>query len=175
MLNIYITNLGKYNEGELIGEWLTLPATEEELEVVLNSIGISDKPDKDGNYYEEYFITDYESDLNIEVGEYDNINELNDMAQQIEDMDEYDKEIITALMSNGDTFEEAIEHKDDCIIYYGCEDMEDVARQYADETGLLDSIPEDLRFYFDFKTFGRDMGFEGTFIFTDNGNCVQVY
>ncbi|MEE7988226.1 antirestriction protein ArdA, partial [Clostridioides difficile] len=31
MLNIYITNLGKYNEGELIGEWAELPVNEEEL------------------------------------------------------------------------------------------------------------------------------------------------
>ena len=32
MLRIYLTNLGKYNEGELIGEWLDLPCTDEELE-----------------------------------------------------------------------------------------------------------------------------------------------
>ena len=31
MINIFITNLGKYNEGELIGEWVTLPISEEEL------------------------------------------------------------------------------------------------------------------------------------------------
>ena len=27
MLNVWIGNLGKYNEGELIGEWLELPVS----------------------------------------------------------------------------------------------------------------------------------------------------
>ncbi|WP_413788539.1 antirestriction protein ArdA, partial [Providencia stuartii] len=25
MISVFITNLGKYNEGELVGEWLELP------------------------------------------------------------------------------------------------------------------------------------------------------
>ena len=28
----YITNLGKYNEGELVGEWVKFPTTSEELQ-----------------------------------------------------------------------------------------------------------------------------------------------
>lgn len=27
MMNIYLTNLGKYNEGQLIGEWVELPVS----------------------------------------------------------------------------------------------------------------------------------------------------
>jgi len=53
--------------------------------------------------------------------------------------------------------------------------MTDVAEQYAEETGLLDSIPENLRYYFDFEAYGRDMRIEGTFVFTNNGNCVQIF
>lgn len=34
MLKIYLTNLGKYNEGYLIGEWVTLPIDDDELEEV---------------------------------------------------------------------------------------------------------------------------------------------
>lgn len=29
MFNIYVTNLGKYNEGYLIGEWVSLPTSNE--------------------------------------------------------------------------------------------------------------------------------------------------
>ena len=36
----FITNLGKYNEGELIGEWLKFPTTPEELQNVFERIGI---------------------------------------------------------------------------------------------------------------------------------------
>lgn len=49
---IFVTNLGKYNEGELIGEWLKLPFTDDELKNLLNRIGISDKPDEHGRCYE---------------------------------------------------------------------------------------------------------------------------
>jgi hypothetical protein len=31
MINVFITNLGKYNEGYLIGEWIALPADKEDV------------------------------------------------------------------------------------------------------------------------------------------------
>ena len=33
----FITNLGKYNEGELVGEWVKFPTTSEELQKVFIS------------------------------------------------------------------------------------------------------------------------------------------
>ena len=60
------------------------------------------------------------------------------------------------------------------ITFEGCNSMEDVAYQYADETGLLNSIPDDLRCYFDFEAFGRDMDINGHFIETDSG-YIEIY
>lgn len=34
MMKIYLTNLGKYNEGQLVGEWVELPVSQEELKEV---------------------------------------------------------------------------------------------------------------------------------------------
>ena len=34
----YITNLGKYNEGELVGEWVKFPTTSEDLKKYLNEL-----------------------------------------------------------------------------------------------------------------------------------------
>ena len=53
--------------------------------------------------------------------------------------------------------------------------MADVTEIYADETGLLDKIPDNLRGYFDFKAFGRDMEIEGTFIYIGNGTYVEFF
>lgn len=39
MLRVFLTNLGKYNEGELVGEWLELPAAEEEVQAAFRRIG----------------------------------------------------------------------------------------------------------------------------------------
>ena len=167
MIRIYLTNLGKYNEGELVGKWVDLPTTNG-FEEHLEEIGINEE-------YEEWFITDYETDITgLKVGEYDSIEDLNELAETLEDLDEYEREIVEAMISEGYDLEEALEKKDDCMIYHDCNDMTDVAEQYAEETGLLDSIPENLRYYFDFEAYGRDMGIEGTFVFTNNGNCVRI-
>lgn len=175
MLRIFLTNLGKYNEGKLIGKWVELPYADDELEAVKQRIGISNEPDENGNYYEEWFITDYETDIHgLKVGEYDDLDELNELAETLDNLDEYEREIVEAMISEGYSLDDALDRKDDCIIYYNCEDMEDVAREYAEETGLLDSIPENLQSYFDFEAYGRDMSFEGHFVFTDKGNCVQI-
>jgi len=61
MIEAYITNLGKYNEGHLRGEYLKFPATTEEVQTLLSRIGI------DGVMYEEYFITDYKHNLQLAV------------------------------------------------------------------------------------------------------------
>ena len=53
MLNIYVANLGKYNEGKLVGEWTSLPITEEALDTLYKRIGISEEPDENGCIYEE--------------------------------------------------------------------------------------------------------------------------
>lgn len=167
-MKIYLTNLGKYNEGYLIGEWVDLPISNEELQKVLDRIGINEE-------YEEYFITDSETDLDgIEIGEYSNLDDLNEMAETLESLDDDEKEVVDAIMSEGYSLEEALEKKEDCIVYCDCSDMEDVAREYAEQTGLLNSIPENLQSYFDFEAYGRDMSYEGTFVFTNNGNCVQI-
>ena len=176
MLKIYVTNLGKYNEGFLIGKWLELPATEEEIEKTLEEIGISDEPDENGIYYEEYFITDYETDMDgLKVSEYSNIDDLNELAETIDDLDEDEKEIVNAIIGEGYSLEDAIDKKDDVMIYYNCSNMEQVAEDYAEQVGLLNDIPESLRYYFDFEAYGRDMSFEGHFVFTDSGNCIQIF
>lgn len=168
MLNIFVTNLGKYNEGHLIGEWVELPVSEEELQAVYARIGINE-------YYEEVFITDYETDISgLEIGEYDNISNLNNFATELDNLDDSDKEVVGALISYGYDLEEALDKKDDCYIFYNVGDMADVAERYCDECGILDEIPDHLRGYFDYEAYGRDMSFEGTFVFTDNGNCVEI-
>ena len=98
MMNVFVTNLGKYNEGELIGEWVELPVSEEDLKKVFQRIGISNEPGENGNYYEEYFITDYECDF-YRVGEYESIDTLNEMAEKMEELDEEQQDVVKAMIS----------------------------------------------------------------------------
>ena len=164
MIKIFLTNLGKYNEGSIVGEWLELPATQEEIDTCLNNISINAE-------YEEYFISDFESDIDgLHIGEYENLERLNTIAETLEDVD---TEIIEALIYHGYPLEDIESKVDDCIIWYGCDDMSPVAELYADEIGLLDNIPDNFKRYFDYEAFGRDMDLEGRFYFA-NGNCIQI-
>lgn len=91
----FITNLGKYNEGALVGEWVKFPTTAEELKKVFERIGIGAKDDF-GQTYEEWFITDYDcyvDGLYDLLGEYANLDELNYLASKLDDMsqDEYER------------------------------------------------------------------------------------
>ena len=73
LFEAYITNLGKYNEGELVGETLKFPTTKEEVQGLLKRIGV------DGVRYEEFFITSFDGDvlgLYDYLTEYENLDEL---------------------------------------------------------------------------------------------------
>lgn len=170
MMNIYLTNLGKYNEGELIGEWVELPVSQEELQKVFERIGINEE-------YGEYCITDYECDF-YEVGEYESLDALNEMAERIEELDEEESEVVKVLMSElGYTLDEAIDkvNSGDYTIYSDCDDMTDIAYQVVDECGYLNNVPDNVARYFDYESFGRDLGIEGTYIFTDDNNAIEIF
>ena len=113
-MRIYIANLGKYNEGELVGAWFTPPVDFEE---VKERIGLNDE-------YEEYAIHDYE--LPFEIDEYTPIEEVNRLCEMVEDLPEYIQEELSELQSYFGSIEELCEHEDDIICHSGCDDMADV-------------------------------------------------
>lgn len=179
-MKIYLTNLGKYNGGELVGEWVSLPIDEEELNAVFDRIMIchDDKMyyDEVGCPYEEYFITDYECDF-YQIGEYEDLDSLNEMAEELKNLDDDQEEIVKIFMSEyGYSLEDAAEkvNNGDYIIYSNCDNMTDVAYQVVEECGYLNNIPETVACYFDYEAFGRDLGLEGNFSFMDNGDCVEI-
>lgn len=129
ILSVFITNLGKYNEGYLIGEWVDLPTSEEYLNEVFERIGINEE-------YEEYFITDYESDFGIKIGEYENIRELN---EKLEDLDEEDAEKVGAMLESGwfRDLDEVIEELDNYTFY------EDITAEEYEENLINDCYDVD--------------------------------
>ena len=164
-LRIYLTNLGKYNEGELVGEWVDLPIDEDELQEVFKRIGISDKPDPEtGSIYEEYFITDYESDIGISVGEYDSLSHLNEIAEAIEDLDDWDLQIFKNAVEAGyiDADDILDFDPDRFRLYEGVYSDDELGATIIDEIyGGLSELPKDvLEDNFDYEGFGRDCRLE---------------
>ena len=172
----FITNLGKYNEGELVGEWVKFPTTAEELKKVFDRIGIGQK-DEFGQPYEEWFITDYDcyvGALYDKLGEYENLDELNYLASKLDEMGEGEYAQFQAAMEVGDhsgSLQEIINLTDnlDCYdLYPSIQDYDDLGRYYIDELDAM-QVPEHLRNYIDYEAYGRDVALEESGDFTDLG------
>ena len=172
----FITNLGKYNEGELVGEWVKFPTTAEELKKVFDRIGIGQKDDF-GQPYEEWFITDYDcyvGALYDKLGEYENLDELNYLASKLDEMGEGEYAQFQAAMEVGDhsgSLQEIINLTDnlDCYdLYPSIQDYDDLGRYYIDELDAM-QVPEHLRNYIDYEAYGRDVALEEGGDFTDLG------
>ena len=174
-ISAYITNLGRYTEGELVGKWVNFPTTENEMQEVLREIGI------DGIQYEEIFITDYESDIDglcDGLGEYENLSTLNYLAAKVQDAD-CSTEELEAVLAYGEYTGSAAEiisllDQLDCFVLYEGIDNDYALGEYlVSETGLL---PEDdfLSRYFDYEAYGRDVQMEEGGMYSAHGYIALI-
>lgn len=156
----FITNLGKYNEGYLIGKYIKFPINSEELSKALKEIGINE-------YYEEWFFTDYDGTYPRAVydmlGEYTSIAEINKIALALQKVCGAGvQEPFEAFLENGNDFysscANAIEGN---YIYYKGSDYSDLANYHIEAIGGVEQLPNDsIEYYFDFERFGRDIRLE---------------
>ena len=175
----FVTNLGKYNEGELIGEWVKFPTTEEEMKKVFERIGIGSADDF-GNPYEEWFITDYEcpiSGVQKMLGEYESLDKLNYLAARIEELSTWEQERFVAIMEAGC---DEVSDIDDLInLTYNLDcydfipkitDEYDLGYYYVHEAGIYSEKElGPLANYIDYERFGRDIRMDEQGRFTDEG------
>lgn len=170
MFKIHIWNLGKYNEGELVGGWINLPISEKKINNFLKQVVGLDKN------YEEYMISDYELDLQYSPFEYENIYKLNLLAKACEKIIDLEKincyldtqtnlgilEIINIVL------------QEDKIPYYSYgfkSDFMDKEEKYgyeiADLTGISEILDKNnISDYFNFKRYGE---------MSSNLDCVELF
>ena len=184
LFEAYITNLGKYNEGRLVGETLKFPATTEEVQALLKRIGV------DGVRYEEIFITSFDGDvlgLYDPLGEYESIDELNHLAHVLSDLDLSDIEKFEAVIDSGEYTGSVhdlinLAQNLDCYDFYpGIDSEEALGRVYIEEMEMLD-VPDNVLPYFDFEAYGRDARINegghfapGGYVFNNGGSFVEQY
>ena len=159
-ISIYLTNLGKYVEGCLMGEWVKLPVDKDKLQDVLDRIGI------DGVQYEEYFISDYEALLgNLHISEYSSIQELNELAERLDGLADHDYDKLGAVLEMESCLTvaeilEIIDELDSFDLLVGIDTDYAIGEYFADAGALLHGIPEHIQRYFDFESYGRDVRLE---------------
>lgn len=165
LISVFLNTWGNYNEnGADNGFWVNLPC---DLDEVMERLAESTGEEVDEI---EVFINDTDININgLEIGEYDNIEELNELAEQLESLDEYDLEKVSAIIeAYGTELEEAIENIDDYTYYSGMS-LEEVAYEIVEECY---DLPEIAQRYFDYEAFARDLGFDG-YTETTNGVIYQ--
>lgn len=172
MLKVYITDLAAYNQGFLIGKWVSLPMAMEDLENELLAV-LKEGSDACGfnEEHEEYFITDWEFEDGInlfEVGEYSNLEEINFKCEQLEDFTEDDLKKIAYLIDNvGFKFDDALEKYDEVIIYENMT-LEEVVEEYIDSCYNLNDLPDIISRNIDYKAIAYDFSLSGEYETIDN-------
>ena len=172
-MELFITDLQAYNEGFLVGKWITLPLSEFELSQAISEILTLGEFECDSAEHEEVFITDYESELLI--GEYDSISKLNALAQQMQNFTDDDYLKLRVLSSEGynerDVIEEGLDKYEVEIYDYRSNtsftDTFELLAQDFIKDGLFGEIPSSLENYIDYEAIARDLRFDYTEVETN--------
>ena len=165
--SVFVENGSVYRDGGMLGVWFNLPMTDDELESKFAEIGIAYHDDLVLN--KDYVITDFENDVEYEVGDYEPIGLLNDLADRLQQVD--DLVWLTAYMDEtGESLDEAIDRYEDNSEFFAGMTLEEVAEEFVDET---ENLSEFARRYFDYEAFAHDLRIDGYVEY--DGGVLYVY
>lgn len=167
MLKLYITDLSAYNNGFLVGEWVTLPLSGKELYLAIQQVL------NEGEYlcqsdvtHEEIFITDYEwvGQSLFDVGEYDSPWDVNDDVGKLSELSESKKKAVAFLLNQQITYDvdDAIGKADDVIIHEN-QTLEDVAYELLQEYYKVDKLPPLIANHIDYEGVAKELDYDGTY------------
>ena len=164
LLRVFLTNLGKYNEGELVGKWVDIDenSTMDDFEEDFKEIGINEEYEE----YDEYFITDYESPF--EIGEYEYLQSIIDKCKKCDEIvkrNSISEEVLKSLLQEYD-IEDLVNA--DIYLHSGLFSMAEVAEEYIYKCYDLNKMGH-LAYFIDYEAFGRDMALKGDFEETKEG------
>ena len=140
LFEAYVTNAGKYAEGQLVGETLKFPTSTEEVQALLKRIGV------DGVRYQEIFITSFDGDvlgLCDYLNEYENLDELSHLAHLLSGLDKGELETLEAVLNKGDHTSSVayiinLVHNLDCYeLHPGVSDDETLGHLYVEDLEVL--------------------------------------
>lgn len=166
MLKIYVSDLAAYNSGRLIGEWVELPCDDlaDAIQAVLSE---GQRVCKDVLPHEEYFITDFEWEDDgmskaCSVSEYSDPYRLNELAEELYTLDEFERLQVQFLLYEGYEFEYALQNHGDVTIYdyrssTSFKDVYELLAEDLVDEGAFGDIPANLTYYIDHSAIARDL------------------
>lgn len=155
---IWVGSLADYNAGRLLGDWLDAAADPSDLRAAVDRI-LAGSHESDA---EEWGIFDYDDFGDYQVGEYDSLDQVANVARGIA---EHGPAFATWVEIH-DGNPDMLAQFDDCFI--GTYDSPaDWAREVLEGSGIEETldreVPADLRAYiqFDYDGFARDLQLSG--------------
>ena len=169
----FIANSEKHLEGELIGEWITFPISEEELNEVLKRIGVGEN-----NYicpkcknHKEYIFYDWCCDFKHDFSAYENIEDINYYAEQLKFWDKYTLRAACECWLAKTVLNE---EPNNFVLYPLCYDEKTLGLYYASKINCINFHDDEvLKKYFDFERYGRDLALSMNGNFTNYGYIRQ--
>lgn len=164
MAKLYVGTYAKYNAGSIAGKWLDL----------------EDYPDRDAFLTACRELHKDEADPELMFQDFEGFPRALYSESYADpkiwawlELDEDDRELLEVYQEHVNADADIEEARD---AFAGTFDSaEDWAEQFIDECGMLDSMPENLRGYFDYKAYARDAGFEGMSFVRHDGNVWVFY
>lgn len=143
-IRIFVANLSEYVSGCLIGEYVALPIPWDKFQEILARIGIDEQ-------HEEHFISDYESLFsNLHISEFSSVDELNELAERIDDLTDFDYGKLGAVLESESciSIAEILEIIDELDSFELIEDVFDdsaLGEYYADCGCVLAGVPDHIQ------------------------------
>jgi antirestriction protein len=151
--SVYVGTYAKYNDGSIAGKWLDLTNYADHDEFIAACKALhSDETDP------ELMFQDFEG---FPAEYYDETEINSDLWDDYLNLDDDDKALLAAYINatGASATEATIESARDQ--YFGqFDDFESFAYDYVESTGMLHNVPEEVKRYFDYSSFARDLSFD---------------
>ena len=159
---IYIACLASYNNGILYGKWIDANQSSEELEIEIQEI-LAESPMADA---EEWAIHDYDDFDDLRLSEYESLETISQVAENIVEHGE----LFIEAYKYTNSVDETIEMLNDRFIGYY-----DSVVDYAEEITDISTVPQHLQYYIDFESMARDIELGGEINTFEIDNQIAVF
>lgn len=192
---IYVRCLAAYNNGLLHGDWIDADQNEDDIyegiRAILRSSPEAQQKCTECDYEgecndqsecpecgadwavpEEWAIHDNEDFGGFTISEHEDIKTVSEIGLAISEMEDEEAEAFCTWADNsGDLDVDAFRE-----VYCGChKSVAEYAEQYMEDCGGLSEVPENLRNYFDFELFARDMELGGDIWASEGEFGVHIF
>lgn len=168
MTPVFVNTWGNYNKnGADGGRWLTLPMEPEELNKELAALAAAmGDSDPEWCVHDIDGATDAAIAIGNEFNDYSTPQEINAALLELADLYEYEQLAVLAALEAGCYYymSEAIENADTIVFHEGA-----TLEEFADELMDAHNVPEEIRQYFDYDAYQRNLEFDG---YTEVSNGV---